>query len=348
MPYVQNEGDPRSWDFYASSPVITGDVAVYGGRDGAVHAVDIATGGELWSFATGGALRATPAVADGSVFAGGMDGILYALDATSGKERWRFDTAGNTYFPRGEIQSSPAVADGTVVFGARDGFLYALDAATGKERWRFDHKGSWVITSPAIAHGLVVAGSSDGEFVQAVDLQTGKERWRYDTHARVFSSPAVAGGLAYVGTWDGTLLGIDLRSGAVKARSLAESAIMSSPVLADGRLFVGSDDDCLYAFSGAAYDPAAEPQPIALSPEETQRLAGRYELPSGGAVAVTADGGDLSLTLGGQEYGLLAISPLELMFRDADVRVRFLTEDSAVTALELVQGKQTTRAERVP
>lgn len=348
VPYVQNEGDPRSWDFYVSSPVVAGDVAVYGGRDGAVHAVDIATGGELWSFATGGAVRATPAVAGGVVFAGGMNGILYALDAATGRERWRFDTAGNTYFPRGEVQSSPAVADGTVVFGARDGFLYALDAATGEERWRFDHKGSWVITSPAVADGAVVAGSSDGEFVQAVDLATGKERWRYDTHARVFSSPAVVDGLAYVGTWDGTLLGIDLRSGAVKARTLAESAIMSSPVLADGRLLVGSDDDCLYAFSGTAYDPAAEPEPITLNAAQAGRLAGRYELPSGGAVVVSADGSDVSLTLGGQEYGLLAISPTVLMFRDADLRVRFVVDDGTVTALELLQGERTTRAERKP
>ncbi len=346
VPYVQNEGDPRSWDFYASSPVVAGDMAVYGGRDGAVHAVDIASGSELWSFTTGGAVRATPAVAGGVVFAGGMDGILYALDAATGKERWRFDTSGNTYFPRGEVQSSPAIADGTVVFGARDGFLYALDAATGKERWRSDHQGSWVITSPAVTHGLVIAGSSDGEFVQAVELATGKERWRYDTHARVFSSPAVAGGLAYLGTWDGTLLGIDLRSGAVKARTLAESAIMSSPVLVDGRLFVGSDDDCLYAFSGTSYDPAGEPEPIALTAAQAGRLAGSYELPSGGVVVVSADGGDVSLTLGGQEYGLLAISPTELIFRDADLRVRFVVDDGTVTALELLQGERTTRAER--
>ncbi len=348
VPYVQNAGDPRSWDFYDSSPVISGDTAIYGGGDGKVHAVDIATGRERWSFATGGAVRATPAVAGGLVAAGGMDGVLYALDASTGALRWKFDTEGNSYFPRGEVQSSPAIADGTVVFGARDGFLYAVDAATGTEKWRSDHKGSWVITSPAVTGDVVIAGSSDGELVQAVDLATGTERWRYDTRARVFSSPAVAGGLAYVGTWDGTLLGIDLRTGSVKASTLAESAIMSSPVLAGGRLFVGSDDGCLYAFSGTPYDPSGEPTPVGLTAAQAARLTGSYELPSGGVIEVTAEGSRLSLNLGGRDYGLLALSPTELMLRDADLHVRFTIEDGAVTALDLVQGAKTTRATRLP
>ncbi len=348
VPYAQHENDPRSWDFYASSPVVAGDTVIYGGADGAVHAVDLADGRQRWSFATDDAVRATPAVADGLVAAGGMDGVLYALDADTGALRWTFDTDGNSYFPRGEVQSSPAIAGGAVVFGARDGFLYALDADTGEERWRSDHQGSWVITSPAVADGLVVAGSSDGEFVQAVDLDTGAERWRYDTGARVFSSPAVAGGLAYVGTWDGTLLGIDLRSGAVKARTLAESAIMSSPVVAGGRLYVGADDSCLYAFGGTPYDPASEPEPITLTPDQAAVLAGRYELPSGGTIVVTADAGAVSLTLGGQEFALLAVTPTELMFRDADVRVRFVVDNGAATAMDLIQGDTAKRAKRLP
>src|SRR5581483_7262891 len=101
----------------------------------------------------------------------------------------------------GEIQSSPAVAYGTVFFGSRDGCLYAVAADTGKLRWRYSNDGNWVISSPAVAGGLVIAGNSDGEYIQALDAQTGKETWRRDTKINVFSSATVMGGTVAIADW---------------------------------------------------------------------------------------------------------------------------------------------------
>ena len=62
-----------------------------------------------------------------------------------------------------------------------------------------------MISSPAIASGIVYFGSADG-YIYAVDVETGKRRWRYKTHGGwMRSSPAVANGMIYFGSDDSYL-----------------------------------------------------------------------------------------------------------------------------------------------
>src|SRR5687768_2838963 len=78
-----------------------------------------------WEFATGSAIRSSPAVVDGVAYVGSKDGHVYAVDVATGAERWRHATGG-------PVVASPAVADGVVLVGSFDGFFYALDAGTGE------------------------------------------------------------------------------------------------------------------------------------------------------------------------------------------------------------------------
>jgi outer membrane protein assembly factor BamB len=246
----------ESGDLYTASPAVAGGLAVLGGSDGQVWAVDAAGGAVRWRFRTGGRVRSSPAVAGGRVYVGSMDGTLYALELASGRLVWRFDTEGHSLesakfgFDRRTIQSSPAVADGTVFVGSRDGHLYAVDAATGRGLWTTDHEMSWVNSSPAVSGGLVFAGSSDNRFVQAVDRRSGMERWRVPTERLVWSSPAVAGDFVYVGDATGTLYALDRATGAERWRYRSGRRIYSSPVLAGGLLYVGNDDGAIYAIRG--------------------------------------------------------------------------------------------------
>ena len=86
----------------------------------------------LWTGLTGGAVRSSPAVANGIVYVGSDDHKLYAFDATGG--------SGCTGIPKvcsprrnattGDVvQSSPVVAEGIVYVGSADHKLYAFDAA---------------------------------------------------------------------------------------------------------------------------------------------------------------------------------------------------------------------------
>ena len=56
--------------------------------------------------------------------------------------------------------------------GSSDGNVYALDAATWEELWQFTTGGS-VLSSPAVANGVVYVGSSDGN-VYAIGSLPGK------------------------------------------------------------------------------------------------------------------------------------------------------------------------------
>jgi outer membrane protein assembly factor BamB len=62
-----------------SSPVIAGDLALFGTIRGRFHAVDMAAGKEVWQTDVGGRFTASPALADGRVVIGNEDGPLYCI-----------------------------------------------------------------------------------------------------------------------------------------------------------------------------------------------------------------------------------------------------------------------------
>jgi outer membrane protein assembly factor BamB len=119
-----------------------------------------------WTFATGGKVSASPAVAtiNGTrmVFVGSWDGVFHALDATSGAQVWSYTIeippAVGACAGSGpdctRIASSSAVANGYVYFGAGNGFVYCLNAATGALVWKYmvgdPTQGAEVWTSPAV------------------------------------------------------------------------------------------------------------------------------------------------------------------------------------------------------
>jgi outer membrane protein assembly factor BamB len=84
--------------FFSSPAVAYG--RVYAARDdGTVYAFDEKTGKVEWSFATGGAVYGSPAIAavpgtPPTVYIGSEDGRFYALDASTGKPRWTYDVGG--------------------------------------------------------------------------------------------------------------------------------------------------------------------------------------------------------------------------------------------------------------
>jgi outer membrane protein assembly factor BamB len=179
------------------------------------------------------------------------------------------------------------VVNGVVYTGCRDSNLYALDAATGKEKWRFNAAGSWIITSPAVSRGKIVAGTSDSSLYLVLEAETGKPIVRQQGKAYVFSSPAVAGSVVFVGVLNGTLEARDFASGELlwefqteasrrndgwvltadrrfnsamifrstwreapivaTAQQFAVGSVFSSPLVVGGVVFFGSTDGTLYA-----------------------------------------------------------------------------------------------------
>jgi outer membrane protein assembly factor BamB len=231
-------------------------------------------GGVKWAFKAGGAIVASPAIADGVVYIGAMDGHLYAVDQETGKEKWNF----KSHMP---IASSPAVVGGTLYFVSSAGSLVAMDIKTGQPKWvytveyerKFEAKNlhgypsaaqtipdAWDIftSSPAVANGKVFFGSGDGN-VYAVDALTGTLQWKFATKDVVHSSPAVVNNTVYIGSWDSYLYAIDADTGQEKwsfktgedNTTHNQVGFQGSPAVVDGTVYVGCRDAHVYAVDAA-------------------------------------------------------------------------------------------------
>jgi eukaryotic-like serine/threonine-protein kinase len=205
---------PDPFDFYLSSPAVTGGAVYFGSGDGNVYALDEASGKLRWKFKTGDVVHASPALAGGTLFIGSWDSYFYALDAATGKEKWRFKTGeDHKIYNQVGIQSSAAVMDGVVYFGCRDSNFYALDARSGQKKWVFTNQGSWVISSPAVQDGKVYFATSDSGLLYELDAKSGTPVFSLKSKGwPMFSSPAIAGGMLYIGSHEGKLLAVRLKT----------------------------------------------------------------------------------------------------------------------------------------
>lgn len=120
-----------------------------------VHCVDLNTGADVWSFATGGPVRLAPTVSGTMLLFGSDDGRVYCLDKSTGELRWEHRVAPHEEWllARGEMISKWPVRTGVTVhrgiayFGAgifphEDVFLEGLDAETGRRVWSVDNVSS--------------------------------------------------------------------------------------------------------------------------------------------------------------------------------------------------------------
>jgi len=102
-----------------SFPVIAEDT-LYIAADDKLLAIDLQSRQKSWEFKPEGAIRVSPAVANGIVYTISENGRLYALDAATGKTLWDMDIGG-------KATSSPTVANGTIYISTDDGKLYAIE-----------------------------------------------------------------------------------------------------------------------------------------------------------------------------------------------------------------------------
>ena len=153
-----------------ASPSIADDGTVYvGGTGGAFYAVN-PNGVQKWKFAANGDVYTTAAVAtDGTVYFGTLTGYFYAVTG-AGVQKWVWN------IPSSSITSSPVLApDGTIYFGGYDHKLHAL-SSSGTEKWAYTMADEVRAATPVVSatgtvympdyDGLVYAVSSSGVLVR--------------------------------------------------------------------------------------------------------------------------------------------------------------------------------------
>jgi outer membrane protein assembly factor BamB len=249
--------NPKSrYDRFGSDVTVAGGRLYLGTHDGLVLALDPASGARQWSFATGDAVLAAPAVEAGRVYVGSFDGSVYALDAATGTLVWKRDT-------RGAVVSTPGVAGGRVVVGNRAYDVLALDARTGDVAWKRYVWFSWIESSAVVRDGIAYVGSSDAALVSAFDVASGRRVWAADVFGWAWGQPAVTDERVYVGTSSQVgypaghragVMALDRATGRAAWRYEAGAGpsgafgFPGSPAVGEGLVFVSGLDGRLHAF----------------------------------------------------------------------------------------------------
>ena len=260
-----------------NAPAATGDTVVVVAQDGTVHALDVHSGSERWSYElaphNASVMRtslAAPTVVDRVVYAG-VRGELAALDLDSGEALWSIEPLPG----RSEWAShnSPAVAGDTLVMSfdhGRDGLL-AYDRHTGVEAWRSDPSIANYLHGSAVLADDTVYVADELTQVSALDMHTGATRWTTALEEdarpwsnRVVATPAYDAGLLFIATQRGILHALDARTGdqvwafvgqmssiRVAATGISAPAFPGSPALAPGVVWIAGADGVLRALEAA-------------------------------------------------------------------------------------------------
>lgn len=138
--------------------------------------------------------EATPIVVDGVMYVTSAWSIVHALNAATGEQLWTFDPEVPRERGASAccdvVNRGVAVWEGRVYVGTLDGRLIALNARDGSKVWEqvtVDQSKPYTITgAPRAARGLIFIGNGGAEYgvrgyVSAYDARSGDLRWRFYT-----------------------------------------------------------------------------------------------------------------------------------------------------------------------
>ena len=134
--------------------------------------------------------------------------------------------------------------------------------------WSFQ-TGGRVVNAPAVADGVVYAGSDDNS-VYALDAATGSMLWSFETGDIIRSTPTLAGGAVYVGSDDNHVYALNSETGAMLWKHDTSDEVQYSPVVTDGVVYIGAQGDVDYsvhaldAVSGEQVWAAGVPYPYGV------------------------------------------------------------------------------------
>lgn len=275
LPTVENQFTPlTSWktgvgsgtgEFYSNLHPAQADGVVYAAdRRGAVKAVNVADGKEVWSVSLSGKagwFSRTSALLSGGVtvfgahiYIGSEKAWVYALNTRDGTVAWQTRVAG-------EALSRPVVSDGLVLIHTSNGQLQALSESDGAIKWTVNLdvpplslRGE---SAPASAYGAAIVGGDNGS-VSAVLMQQGQLIWQQrisrsvgvteiDRLSDVDTTPVIANGVVYALAYNGDLAALDLRSGQVIWKR--ELGSVNDFIVDGNRIYLVDQNDRLLALS---------------------------------------------------------------------------------------------------
>ena len=269
---------------FVGSPVVAGTNVVVLGHDGAVMALDIASGKLMWRGKVEGVCRHGPICPGNAglvVLLSAENGVLHGLDAQDGHERWQSEPTNRSDGPPGsdgqilaygncdsavhifrmtdgrrlakipvgddaQMAGGVLVRDGRVYGGTRSGALVCVDASSNRISWQFQVAGSEAFNTPVAVRDLVFMGSRDGN-VTACAAWTGAARWQVSLSNAVKTLCVVDDAVFTVA--GGSLVGLRATDGGMFMK-LAVGDDVDGPVWNGRILVVAADGGNITGFRG--------------------------------------------------------------------------------------------------
>ena len=246
--YCLNANDGKVlWTFEAGAEIqaganFHGPNVIFGSHDSNLYCLS-PKGEKVWTTAVDGPINAAAAIVGDKTFATGCsDGILHVIDAKNGKELGTLDL-------RGQSVSTAAVVGDQFFASMVTNQVVGADLKSLKPVWAFEaaKRQQPFYSSPAVAAGLVVAGSRDNK-VYAIDAKTGAEKWSFLTKGQVDASPVIVGDRVYVGCLsdEGNFYVLELKSGKLIQELVLDAPVTGSVAVGGDCILVGTDRGTLY------------------------------------------------------------------------------------------------------
>ena len=131
-----------------------------GDNEGRLRLLDADDGGERWSHAAGGAIKARPVfdAGAGQLLFGAFDGGIHAVDIATGERRFRVETHDIVY-------STPLLLGRRAFVSGADKYLHVIDLDTGEEETAL-FTGARLYGSPARIGDRILFGNTAGELYE--------------------------------------------------------------------------------------------------------------------------------------------------------------------------------------
>jgi outer membrane protein assembly factor BamB len=252
----RKEGGADEWPmfFTSCSPLITDGVCIEqlgGQKDGAIVALDPATGAEKWKWTGDGSAYASPllgTVAGTKVIVAQSDKRLVVVGFADGKLLWETPFAGSGM---GGMNSATPILDGqTLIFSGTARGTKAVkldkqgDALSASELWT-NRDNSIQYNSPVLKGGLIF-GLSNRDAVFCIHEKDGKTAWTSQiTGKRGFGSIVDAGTALVLLTPAGNLIAFEPSDKEFKQLAtykVADGDTTAYPVLAGNQIFAKDKD----------------------------------------------------------------------------------------------------------
>ncbi len=224
-------------EVYSSMKYGDGKV-LFGCKDFKFHAIDPATGKDVWVHETGNIIGSTCAITrGGKVVFLGHDKIIYVLDIKTGK-------ALKSYNLGYRSTGTPALAFGCIYMCTTGRRFTCFDLLSGQVRWISEcltsyQQGIGVWKDRVVVH--------IGKYLMCFNAQTGVPIWRTIIKGRGDVSPAVGTKYIYMSDASGHVYALNAETGEIVWEVYTAKGSASSPSLVDGVLYVGDGEGHLNA-----------------------------------------------------------------------------------------------------